>query len=796
MPADLRHALRVLARSPGFTAVAVLTLALGIGAETAIYSVVRGVLLRPLPFDEPEELLALCETHPEAEGFCIASPPTVADWAEGSRTLEALGLGRGEFMLWKRPEGATSVNGGWATPGLFRALGVAPARGRLLEDGDLVVGAPRVAVLSHELWRDELGADPDALESLLDLDGVPHRVVGVLPPGFEVPRLEWVRLWVALPFSPRDEEHRDWRGFATFGRMAEGRTAGEVASELAVLQGRIAREHPETHEGWGVEVQRLHDYLVGRVRTTLLLFLAAVGLVLLVATVNVAHLILARATVRSRELAVRTALGASRRRLVRLALAEGAVLSLLGCGAGLLLALVSTGVFLELAPAGIPRLDQVHLDGNVLAFAVGLAAATTVLFGLLPAARFADRALGPLLREAAAGEGPRRGRLRGALVVAEVAMAATLLVGSGLLARSFVNLLAWDPGFDRNGLLTVSLFSSHGEHPRAEDVLALHERAAEEVAALPGVTSVGMGSAGPLFGGRETDQAFPEGAMVPGQGLAVRWYDADPGYFSTLGFRVVRGRAFTDQDRRGRPPVALVNETAARRLWPREDGVGELLRMDFMDESLEVVGVVRDVPPVEPGRPVEPEVWWPYAQHPRWGVFLVIRTAGDPVAAIRPAQARLRRLDPNLQTGRWATMDDLMGRRLREPRFTTLLVALFAAVAALLAAVGIYGLLSYGVARRTREIGVRLALGAGRGRIEAGVVGGALRLTLAGLALGLAGSAAAGRILASLLHGVAPTDPWTHTVVAVLFLGVAALASWLPARRAGRLDPVEVLRHE
>lgn len=650
MPADLRHALRALARSPGFTAVAVLTLALGIGAETAIYSVVRGVLLRPLPFEESEELLALCETHPEVEGFCIASPPTVEDWTEGSRTLEALGLGRGEFMLWKRPEGATSTNGGWATPGLFRALGVAPDRGRLLEDGDLVVGAPRVAVLSHELWRDELGADPDALESLLDLDGVPHRVVGVLPPGFEVPRLEWVRLWVALPFSPHDEEHRDWRGFATFARMAEGRSVEEVASELAVLQGRIAREHPETHEGWGVEVQRLHDYLVGRVRTTLLLFLAAVGLV--------------------------------------------------------------------------------------------------------------------------------------------------LLVGSGLLARSFVNLLAWDPGFDRDGLLTVSLFSSHGEHPRAEDVLALHERAAEEVEALPGVTSVGMGSAGPLFGGRETDQAFPEGAMVPGEGLAVRWYDADPGYFSTLGLRVVRGRAFTDQDRLGRPPVAVVNETAARRLWPGEDGVGELLRMDFVDESLEVVGVVRDVPPVEPGRLAEPEIWWPYAQHPRWGVFLVIRTAGDPAAAIRPAQARLHRLDPNLQTGRWATMDELMGRRLREPRFTTLLVTLFAGVAALLAAVGIYGLLSYGVARRTREIGVRLALGAGRRRIEADVVGGALRLTLAGLALGLAGSAVAGRVLSSLLHGVAPTDPWTYASVALLFLGVAGVASWLPARRAGRLDPVAVLRHE
>jgi predicted permease len=796
MPADLRHALRALARAPGFTAVAVLTLALGIGAETAIFSVVRGVLLAPLPFEKPEELLALCETHPQVEGFCIASPPTVEDWARESRTLEALGLGRAEWMLWKHPEGSAGVDGGWATPGLFRVLGAAPAQGRLLADGDLVAGAPRVAVLSHELWRDELGADPEVVGSLLTLDGEPRRVVGVLPPGFEVPRLEWVRLWVPLPFPPGDEEQRGWRGFATFARLAEGRSLEEVESELAVLQGRLALEHPETHEGWGVQVRRLHDHLVGGVRTTLLLFLAAVGLVLLVAAVNVAHLILARATVRRRELAVRTALGASRRRLARLALAEGAVLSLLGCGAGLLLAWAGTGVFLELAPAGIPRLDAVGPDLHVLGFALALGAATTLLFGILPAAGFADGRLAGLLREAASGEAPARARLRGALVVAEVAMAATLLVGSGLLLRSFVNLLAWDPGFDRDGLLTVSLFSSPGEHPRAEDVLALHERAAEEVAALPGVVSVGMASAGPLFGGLETAQAAPAGEAGPDAGVAVRWYDSDPGYFPTLGVEVIRGRGFTAEDRQGRPAVALVNETAARRLWPGRDPVGELLRTDYVEGPLEVVGVVRDVPPLQAGRPAEAEVWWPYAQFPRWGVFLVVRTSGDPAAAIRPAQARLRRLDPNLQTGRWATLDELLDTRLREPRFTTLLVALFAGVAALLAAVGIYGLLSYGVARRTREIGVRLALGAGRGRIEAGVVGGAVRLALAGLALGLAGSAAAARTLSSLLHGVAPLDPWTYAGVALLFLGVAVLASWVPARRAGGLDPVTALRQE
>jgi putative ABC transport system permease protein len=794
MPTELRQALRALARSPGFTAVAIMTLALGIGAETAIYSVVRGVLLRPLPFAEPEELLTICETNPQVAGYCIASPPTVADWAEQSETLEAIGLGRTWPMLWNRPEEARGVDGGLATPGLFRALGVQPALGRLLADDDLAAGAPRVVLVSHALWRDELGGRPEAVGALVTLDGEPHRVVGVLPAGFDVPRLEGVELWTPLPFSPRDEENRGWRGFAVLARMAEGRRLEEVASELAVVQARLARQYPETYQGWGVRVEGLHDHLVGGVRTTLLLFLGAVALVLLVAAANVAHLILARATVRRRELAVRTALGASRRRLTRLALAEGGVLSLAACAVGVLLAFAGTRLFLDLAPAGIPRLDQVRLDGGVLAFAVVLAAVTSVLFAALPAASLADRRLGALLHEVSAGEGPSRTRLRGLLVVAEVAIAVTLLAGAGLLARSFVNLLTWDPGFERAGLLTVPVFSSQGKYPRGEDVLRAHEAAAEAVAALPGVRSVGLASAGPLFGGRETASALPAGGGAAEEGLPVRWYDVGPRYFATLGVPVVRGRGITAQDRQGRPAVALVNETAARRLWPGRDAVGERLRIDWLEEPFEVVGVVRDVPPLRRGEPVEPEVYWPYAQLPRWAVFLVIRADGDPAALVQPAEARLEALDPDLQIGRWATLAELADRELRQPRFTLLLVALFAAVAAALAAVGIYGLLAYAVACRTREIGVRMALGAERRRIEAGVVAGALRLTAAGLVLGLAGAAAAGRGVRSLLHGIAPTDPWTLAAVALLVLGVAVLASWLPARRAGAVDPIKALR--
>lgn len=380
--------------------------------------------------------------------------------------------------------------------------------------------------------------------------------------------------------------------------------------------------------------------------------------------------------------------------------------------------------------------------------------------------------------------------------MAEVAIAVALLTASGLLVRSFVELLRWEPGFEAEGLVTASLFSSPGKYPRGDDVLRAHEAVAEAVAALPGVRSVGLASAGPLFGGRETGRAMPDrtGGGALDQGVPVRWYDAGPRYFATLGLPVVRGRGFTERDRRGQPSVAVLNETAARRLWPGEDPIGKTFRIDDAGGVLEVVGVVRDVPPLRPGEPVEPEVYWPYAQFPRWGVILVIRTDGDPNAVIPAARARLAKLDPDLQTGRWATFQELVDRRLREPRFTLLMVGLFAVVAATLAAVGIYGLLSYLVVQRTREIGVRMALGAGRGRIEGTVVAQALRLTGLGLVLGLAGAAAADRLLRTLLHSVAAEDPWTYAGVAFLTVGVAVLASWGPARRAGALDPLEALR--
>lgn len=794
MLTDVRQVLRGLARSPAFATIAVLTLGLGIGAETAIYSVVRGVLLRPLDYPHPEALVTVCETHPRVEGFCVASPGTVEAAREQAAGLTALGFGRSWPMQWSRDQGTLGLQGGLATPDLFHGLGVRPARGRLLRQADLASGAPPVAVLSHELWRDEMGSRNDALGESIELDGVVHRVVGVLPEGTEVPRLEGVDLWTPPPFPLQDPDRRGWRGFVALGRLADGVSLDEAATELSTIQARLAADHPESHDGWGVRVEGLHDHMVGGVRPTLLLFLGAVGLVLLVATVNVAHLILARATVRHRELAVRTALGASRRRLVGSAFLEGATLSLAGCAVGLLLAMAGVQAFLELEPAGFPRLDQVRLDGGVLLFAMLLGLVGSVVFAALPGIGVSDRRLGGLLRAMSVSDTPAGTRFRNFLVVAEVAMAVTLLAGAGLLTRSFVNLLTWDPGFERSGLATLQVFSSPARYPEDDDVLRAHERAAVEVAALPGVRSVGLASAGPIFGGRETATARTDDMSDADPGTPVRWYDVGPRYFETLGVPLVRGRGITPEDRSGQTPVALVNQTAARRLWPEGDPVGESLRLDLLDEPMTVVGVVRDVPPIRAGDPVEAEVYWPYAQRPRWGVFLVMRFDGAPGDLARPVRERLEALDPDMQLGRLATLEELAGQELRRPRFTLTLVAAFALVAALLVAVGIYGLLAYAVARRTRELGIRMAVGADGRRIERSVVLGALRTTSLGLAVGFVGAALAARSLSSLLHGVTPLDPWTLGAVTVLVLAISVLASWVPARRASAVDLVRALR--
>ncbi|MGA2381819.1 MAG: ABC transporter permease [Gemmatimonadales bacterium] len=796
---DLRYAGRALLKSPTHSTLAVLTLALGIGISVAIFSVVDNVLLRPLPFADSRRLVAICETHPSVAGFCIGSPPDVEDFAARSRTLSSIGLGRDWPFTARHGAASEGVNGGLATPGLFRTLQIAPALGRFFHSEDMGPGAARVTVLSDALWRSWYGADPAVIGRSLVLDGQSYQIVGVMRPGDEAPQLEEARLWVPLPFNPKDEENRRWRGFQVIGRLAAGATPASAAAELGAIQRDLGLRYPQTNRDWGVRVEPLLDQMVGPVRPTLLVFLGAVAILLLVATANVANLLVARGASREREFALRSALGAGPGRLFRLIAAESLVMALVGGAAGLLVARWAMDILLPLIPGGVPRLGSVALDARVLGFALLLTAASGVVAGLAPAARAARLDLAAAIKE---GHQPMAWRralgLRGGLVIAEVAMAFVLATGAGLLARSFASLLRWQPGFDQTHLLTFWTLASDGKYRDHPSVTAVFERIGAELKTIPGVTSVGTASSGPLFGGTETDEFVLEGseAAAGREPVVARWYDMDPGYFPTLGVALKRGRLFTDADREGAPYVAIINEAMARRYFNGVDPVGRRLRSKNATMPMEIVGVVADIPPFLPGTPAQPEVYWPYAQSPRWASFFVLRTSGDPSALAKVAEARLKSVDPDMEASGIATLEDRVGRQLRRPRFNLLLIGVFAACALGLTIVGVYGVIAASVAGRTREIGVRVALGATAGQVLEMVVREGMVLVGLGVSIGLVAAIWLTRFAARMLYGVTPGDVWTRVVVVALVAIAALVACLVPARRATKVDPLVALRSE
>ena len=796
---DLRYAIRTLPRSPGFALLAVLTLALGIGVSVAIFSVVDRVLLRPLPFPDSRRLVALCETHPSVEGFCIASPPDVEDFARAARTLTAIGLGRDWPFTARRGTAAEGVEGGLATPGLFATLQLSPALGRLFRTEDMGPGAQRVVVLSDALWRSWYGGDRQVIGRSLLLDGESHEIVGVLRPGAEVPRLEDSKLWVPLPFDPRDEENRKWRGFQVVGRLAPGATPASAAAELGVIQRDLGARYPQTNRDWGVRVEPLLDQMVGPVRPTLLVFMGAVAILLLVACANVANLLVARGASREREFALRSALGAAPRRLFRLIATESVVMALVGGAGGLLVARWAMDALLPLMPGRLPRMGSVALDARVLGFALLLTVATGIVAGLVPALRAARLDLAAAIKEGHQPVAWRRALgLRGGLVIAEVAMAFVLATGAGLLARSFAALLQWKPGFDQTHLLTFWTLASDGKYRDHASVAALFGRIGTELRTIPGVASVGMASSGPLFGGTETDEFVLEGreAGETREPIVARWYDMDPAYFPTLGVALKRGRLFTAADREGAAPVALINEAMARRYFAGADPVGRRLRMKNATTPLEIVGVAADIPPFLPGTTAQPEVYWPYEQSPRWASFFVLRTSGDPSSIVKAVQARLHGVDPDMEASSVATLEERVGRELRRPRFNLLLIGVFAACALALTVVGVYGVIAASVTSRVREIGVRVALGATSRQVLAMVMREGMLLAGLGVAIGLVAAVWLTRFAATLLYGVTPGDVLTRAAVAAVLGLAAALACWLPARRATRVDPLVALRAE
>lgn len=799
---DIRFAFRMLVRRLGLSATIVLVMALGIGTTTAVVTVVDNVLLRPLDLPDSEDIVTVCQTHPQGDQWCGASPTNEYDWERSAHTLSALGIGRIENMSLHNEQGAADVNVGLATAGFLRVLGVAPALGRFIAPDDVPPrGAGHVLVLSYEFWQTEFGGDSSVIGRSATLDGEAYTVIGVLPAGLRIPRLDFAKAWRPLPFDPTDEEYRFWRGFFAMGRLAPGASIDDARTELTAIHAGLVEAHPDVLSGSGVTVRRMREYLVAPSRGMLLVFLGAALVVLAIVAVNVASLLLARATAREREFAVRTALGASRTTLARQLLIESGVLAMVGGVAGILAGYWATDLFLRVAPPGIPRLDEVHVDLRVLGFSLLATALAAVAFGLAPLLRLRKLVLATGLREGRGTSGGKHvRRARQALVVVQLALALVLLTGGGLLFRSFTTLLQWRPGFETQHVLTFQLFPGPGRYPEAEQVLSLYRRTEATLENLPGVRSVGTVSAGPLFGGGDGTTPFQtvgRPVLPLEQAPTAAWYDMSPSYFPTLGVPLRSGRLLTESDVAGTPRVALVNETFARRYWADESPLGAQLTFPNMEGwSVRIVGVVADIQPFDAAQLPVPEIYFSNRQYTRWATYFVLRTDVDPASLASPVSDALASIDPDLTASRLRTLPQLAATARVGPRFNLALVGLFAIVALVLGIVGIYGVMSYSVVLRTQEIGVRMALGADRSRVLRWIGAEGLRIVAVGVVLGMAGAFAFSRVLTSLLHGVSATDPLAYAGTTLILVTAALLACIMPALRASRIDPTVAIREE
>jgi predicted permease len=795
---DLVYALRRLTATPAFTAVAVLTLAIGIGANGALFSIVNGVLLRPLPYPEPDRLVRVVGRY---EGRnVVLSPPNLLDVGQAAKSFDGLSpVDNGAFTMTGHgePRRVTSAEVGAA---FFRVMGVAPVQGRGFVDGENEPGREQVVVLSDRLWRAAFGADPGIVGQPVLLDGRPYAVVGVAAPGFEHPA--GTELWVPMVFDERFRKARGAWYLGSVARLKPGVPLDQARAELQGIGENLEREYKEQNEGLGVSAIALRDDVVGDVGTALFVLLGAVGCVLLIGCVNVANLLLVRHSGRAAELAVRTALGASRTRLLRQLMIEALALGVMGGALGVMVAYWGREALLKLQPGELPRVAETQMDGAVVAFCAALSMLTALLFGALPALASLRRDPALALREGGRSLLGGRARLRGGLVVAEIALAVTLLVGASLLARSFTQLRRVDPGIQTPNALTFRTALPEAVYGEDAQRRAFYQGLEEKLAAIPGVTRVGSTMGLPLSDIRFNLSFEVEGraSLPPAQQPSLEVRVVTPGYFSAIGIPVLKGRGLVAEDGPESEKVVVLSKAAVQRYFPNEDPLGRRLRIGWGGPGTytggTVVGVVGDVRDHGLSEDHPPEVYLPYAQKPVQNMSVVLRTAADPAGVTGAARAALRELGPDLPFLRVKTLDEVLAASVATPRFYALLLGSFAATALGLAALGVFGVLSYAVAQRSREIGVRLALGALPSDVVRLVLREAIVLAALGLAIGGAASLLVGRGLSSLLFGLAPTDPASFGVAGLL-LGTAALvAAALPALRAARVDPLLALRSE
>jgi putative ABC transport system permease protein len=792
----------MLMKHPGFTLIAMLTLALGIGANTAIFSVINGVLLRPLPFVEAERLVRVYATVPARS---ILTYPTsylnFADWRAQNSVFVSMAAYSSASATFTGGAAPEQLEGVAVAGDFFAVLNAQPAAGRVFSAADEQQGRKNLVVISHGLWQRSFGSDPKIVGRQVTLDATGYTVVGVMPPGFRFP-LERNKTDYWVPLDPQDETNRE-RGanyLSVTARLKPGVTLAQAQAEMTAIASRLEQEYRDRNAGRGINLVPLHDALTGNLRRALFVLLAAVGFVLLIACTNVANLQLARAASRSRELAIRSALGAGRGRIVRQLLSESLLLAALGGALGLLLAAWGVDLLTAALPDDIPRAGDLGLDARVLGFTIAITLLTGLAFGCAPAWQASRAELTEALKEGGRGVSGGRSRLRSLLVVTEVAFSLMLLIGAGLLLQSFRRLLAVNPGFNPQGVLTATIALPSGTYGEEARQAAFFQQALSRVAALPGVAAAGVVDPMPLGGSMAMNSFSIEGRppLSAGERPATHSRVISAAYLQAIGIPLLRGRALAERDDAAAPRVLLINESFARRFFPNEDPLGQRIRLTIAPNFVaEVVGVVGDVKHRSLDREAGPEAYVSYLQVPTPIMSLIVRAAaGEPLQlapSVRQAIAQVDKDQPLADVKPLAAwLDESVARQ----RFNLWLLAVFAVVALLLAASGIYGVISYAVTERTHEIGIRVALGAQRQDVLRLVVGQGLALTLAGVGVGVVGALALTRWMTELLFGVTPTDPLTYVGVAALLVSVALLACYLPARRATKVDPMIALRCE
>jgi len=795
---DVRYGARMLAKKPAFSIVAVITLALGIGANTAIFSVVNAVLLRALPYHNAARLVLISSTS-TAEDRDGLSVPEAQEFQSQMPSLEGLAGFQSQSVNLTGGERPERVRGAFVTANFFKIFNLAPVIGRTFVEGDDRKGAERFAVVNEKMWRERLKGDPNLEGKKLILNGDPFSVIGVVPSAFEQPLDKDVEVWLTTPYFPGNTGQREARFLFAIGHLRPGASVSQAQAEANTVANQLAQAYPKENAGRGAKVEYFRDLMVTGIRPMLWLLFAAVGVILLIACANLANLLLARGLVRQKEIAVRAALGASRWRLIRQLLTETTLISLVGGAGGLLIAHWGLYALLKL-PQNFVRAEEATLDTRVLLFALAASVLTGWLFGLVPALQLARPELQSFLKEGmrGSGEGARWNRVCGGFIVAQVALSLLLLVSAGLLIRSFDKLLRVDLGFRPERLLTLEYRLPRNKYREPVAQWNFHRQVVERIQGVPGVQSVSLVRGLPFSGNGQTSAIILPDREPPQKGREpqVMFNTAMPNYFETIGIPFLKGRVFGNQDQVNTPPVFIINQTMARRFWPSQDPLGKQIKLVEDGTTGTVVGVVGDAKHYWMEEDARPQMYAVYSQQPGLFATVVIRTTIEPLSLAESVRQAVWKVDADQPMWKIRTVEFLVNRSVADRKFLMALMGIFAALALVLTMIGLYGVISYLVNQRTQEIGIRIALGAQVGHILRMVLKQGMTLVLSGVALGLAAAWLLTRLISRLLYQVSATDPLTFAVIALLLIAVALLACYLPARRATKVDPMVALRYE